>query len=88
MRAFGHDQYEEKKYGDLVTRVQEMTEKEARAQSTLFSFNPFMGNMLLVYILMTSVPYIQAGIISPGDVTGNTFLILNFFQTTIQGQIK
>ena len=52
-----------------------MTEKEARAQSTLFSFNPFMGNMLLVYILMTSVPYIQAGIISPGDVTGNTFLI-------------
>ena len=48
VRAFGHDQYEEAKYGELVTRVQQMTEKEARAQSTLFSFNPFMGNMLLV----------------------------------------
>ena len=70
VRAFGHDAYERDKYGALVGQVQAATEKEARAQSTLFSFNPFMGNVLLVYILMTSVPYIQAGVISPGDVTG------------------
>ena len=73
MRAYGHDEYEANKYGELVHRVQQMTEKEARAQSTLFSFNPFMGNMLLIYILMTSVPYVQAGVISPGDITGITF---------------
>ena len=39
------------------------------AQSALFSLNPFMGNMLLVAILSCSVPYLEAGTLSSGDVT-------------------
>jgi len=33
VRAFGHDRLENEKYSSLVRKVQEMTEKEARAQS-------------------------------------------------------
>ena len=33
VRAFGHDRLENQKYSTLVRKVQEMTEKEARAQS-------------------------------------------------------
>ena len=38
-------------------------------KSALFSLNPFMGNMLLVAILSCSVPYLEAGTLSSGDVT-------------------
>jgi ABC-type multidrug transport system fused ATPase/permease subunit len=31
--------------------------------------NPFMGNMLLVWILYATAPYLEQGVISPGDVT-------------------
>ena len=31
--------------------------------------NPFMGNMLLVYILYSTVPYLSTGVVSAGDVT-------------------
>ena len=69
VRAFGHDQREIEQYSKLVRKVQAKTELEARANSTLWAMNPFMGNMLLVCILYSTVPYLQNGVISPGDVT-------------------
>ena len=69
VRAFGHDQREIALYSDLVRKVQTQTGLEARANATMWSINPFMGNMLLVYILYATVPYLQSGVISPGDVT-------------------
>lgn len=69
VRAFGHEEKEVALYCDLVRRVQTQTGLEARANATLWAMNPFMGNMLLVYILYSTVPYLQSGVISSGDVT-------------------
>ena len=53
----------------MVSLVQAATAKEAKANATLWSMNPFMGNLLLLYILKTTVPFLQSGMITSGDVT-------------------
>ena len=53
----------------MVRNIQAATAKEAKANATLWSMNPLMGNLLLLYILKTTVPYLQSGLITSGDVT-------------------
>lgn len=69
VRAFKQENIEMEKYSEMVQKVQAATEKETRANASLWSINPFMGNLLLIYILKTTVPYLQSGLITSGDVT-------------------
>ena len=69
MRAFKQEEREVNSYSTMVRNVQAATAKEAKANATLWSMNPFMGNLLLLYILKTTVPYLQSGIVTSGDVT-------------------
>jgi len=69
VRAFKQEEREVKSYSTMVANVQAATAKEAKANATLWSMNPFMGNLLLLYILKTTVPFLQSGLITSGDVT-------------------
>ncbi|CAG5096404.1 Oidioi.mRNA.OKI2018_I69.XSR.g14602.t1.cds [Oikopleura dioica] len=69
VRAFKQEEREVDSYSTMVRNVQAATAKEAKANATLWSMNPFMGNLLLLYILKTTVPYLQSGMVTSGDVT-------------------